>query len=105
MSPEIPDGSVVITPEQMYRETHERYGKIEAALGSLRSDVHGLPAQVAEHDTYLNTLRSAGLPARFEQLEKDVGVLKGRWAWAIGAGSAACFAASLLGSYLAILFH
>lgn len=100
----VPPGSVVITPETMYRDSHERYGRIEAALANIRTDLHPLPAQVAEHDTYINLLRHAGLPERFTVIEADVQALKGRWMWALGAGSAAAFLAGILGSLVPSLF-
>ncbi|WP_109507364.1 hypothetical protein [Nocardioides speluncae] len=97
---QVPPGSVVITPETMYRESHERYGRIEAALTGIRTELHPLPAQLAEHDAYINSLRQAGLPERFSVVEADVQVLKGRWMWAVGAATAAAFLAGILGSLL-----
>lgn len=96
---EVPDGSVVITPETMYREAHERYGRIESALAGIRTELHPVPAQLAEHDAYLNQLREAGLPQRFTRVEADVAALKGKLAWVIGAGSASAFLAGILGSF------
>lgn len=85
MATEVPDGSIVITPDQMYRESNEKFGHISGSLDDLKQILTPLPQQVAEHDAYLNELRTAGLPARFAQLESDVQVLKGRWMWLCGA--------------------
>lgn len=98
--PEVPEGSVVITPEQMWSQVHETFGRIDSRLERIGQEVHGLPAQVAEHDAYLNALRAAGLPERFAQAERDVAYLKGRIAWAFGAGAAACFVSGIVGAWV-----
>lgn len=99
--PDVPEGSIVITPEQMYRDTHEQFGKISESLDGLKRDLHPLPTQVAEHDAYINELRSAGLPGRFSQLEREVAVLKGKWMWLAGAGFVASLLVGLFGSAIA----
>lgn len=96
----VPPGSVVITPEVMYRDTSERYGKIDAALGEIRSDLRPALATVAEHDAYINTLRAAGLPQRFGDVEREVLGIKAKISWAFGVGAGAAFLAGLLGAYL-----
>lgn len=96
----VPPGSVVITPEAMYRETSERYGHIDASLGEIRADLRPMLTTVAEHDAYINTLRSAGLPERFASIETEVQTLKGKITWAFGVGAGGAFLAGLLGAYL-----
>lgn len=68
----IPDGSVVITPSEQYQRTAEQFGAISEKLSELQRDLNPLPAQVAEHDAYINSLRQAGLPESMTQLKTDV---------------------------------
>lgn len=103
--PDAPEGSIVITPDQMYRESHEQFGKIATTLETLQRDLHPLVGAVAEHDAFINELRQAGLPHRFVQLEQDVSVLKGRWMWLMGAGFVASTLVGLFGASVSSALH
>jgi hypothetical protein len=99
--PDVPEGSIVITPDQMYRESNEKFGHISASLDDLKQILNPLPQQVLEHDVYLNELRAAGLPTRFTKLEQEVQVLKGKWMWLAGVGFAASLIVGVFGSVIA----
>lgn len=68
----IPDGSVVITPSEQYQRTAEQFGAISEKLSELQRDLNPLPAQVAEHDAYINSLRQAGLPESLTAMRAEV---------------------------------
>lgn len=72
MPDQTPDGSIVITPADMYRQTTEQFGEIRQTLVHLETVMSPLSAQVAEHDAYLNTLRSAGLPESMTEMKTKV---------------------------------
>jgi hypothetical protein len=95
-----PDGSIVITPQDQYRQTTEQFGAITKSLQHIETTLSPIPAQVAEHDIYINTLRAAGLPERFHAVEVEVsrqGQQLAKWA---GVFVATSFLAGLAGAFL-----
>lgn len=80
MPEHIPEGSVVITPAEQWSRTSEQFGSISEKLSELQRDLNPIPAQVAEHDAYLNSLRQVGLPESMTTTKTKVeGVEKVQW--------------------------
>lgn len=105
--PDVPQGSIIITPEQMYQQTNQQFGQITETLSQLRQDLHPLVPQVAEHDLWITTQREAGLIDRVSRLEAaserahaEIDSIRGRLMWILGAGAALAFVGGLLGGFL-----
>lgn len=56
--PSIPDGSVIITPNQVYDEVRAT----REAVGELTRKLDGIPGQVADHEKRLRALEERRIP-------------------------------------------
>ncbi|MGH4002031.1 MAG: hypothetical protein ACRDTJ_31720 [Pseudonocardiaceae bacterium] len=72
MPEQIPEGSVVITPSEQYQRTAEQFGTITEQLSGIKETLNPLPAQVAEHDAFINSLREVGLPGSMTTVKAEV---------------------------------
>lgn len=101
----VPDGSIIITPQDQYRQTTEQFGAITKSLQHIETTLSPIPAQVAEHDAYIDRLRAAGLPERFAAVETEVSKhdrLLAKWA---GVFVATSFLSGLAGAFLPTLIR
>lgn len=52
----VPEGSIIITPAQMYESIQKDIGEIKAGQSDLKVALSSVPATVADHETRLRAL-------------------------------------------------
>ena len=56
MSAQIPDGSVVVTPTDMYREIRDMHDELRALNSSINPALQEIRGDVEDHETRIRTL-------------------------------------------------
>lgn len=56
MTAQIPDGSVVVTPTDMYREIRDMHDELRALNSSINPALQELRADVSDHESRIRTL-------------------------------------------------
>lgn len=96
---------MTLTPGMNSEPVIERLVRIETKLDisnqTSENRIKLEDERYVEHDAYITSLREAGLPNRFIQLEQEVAVLKGNWKWLAGAGFVASLVVGLFGASIA----
>lgn len=55
----VPEGSIVITPAQMYESTQKSIGEISTGISDLKTTLAPMPATIADHEARLRRLERA----------------------------------------------
>ena len=56
---DVPEGSIVITPAQMYESTQKAIGEISSNISDLKLALAPLPTQIVDHEARLRRLERA----------------------------------------------